>query len=417
MRLAGRLAFLLLAAAFALRAIVGVPAAVAFRHGKAAAGEGRLGEAATLLPRAAVGVHRPGARWFEGQVALGAWDANPTPRDLERASSAFLSALRGWPASGWPLAGLAGVYLRREQAARASRPVDLSELEHPWTLVGDDGRVGVGLLRMAIEREPTNFDFRDHLVLALDANGLHSEALDAIRASAAVLPEFRAHELLSFEGLPRDLVEAFYEEAREQVGRAPLQLVERQLLAVAQLGRRLGHLQEAEADLRRALTARGSAIFHAEDAFHLALTLIDLERGPEAEPFLARAAEFSVFAPEVEAQRARIAERESRDADALEHLRRARGLQPRESRYALEFARVATRLRAWDQAREALRWASVVDPGSPDPWRGLVEVSLAAGDRAAASADLAAYVRKAGETPDAARLSAELARLLDSPVP
>jgi tetratricopeptide (TPR) repeat protein len=423
---AGRAGVVLLAATFALRAILGVPAAVAFRQGRQAAGEGRLADAARALPRGAFGADRSEAKWFEGQVALGAWDArSPADRsserarhDLERAASAFLCALRAVPASGWPVAGLAGVYLRREQAARASRVVDLAELDRgPWALLGDDGRVGVGLLRRATEREPTNFEFRDQLVLELEANGLHEEAVRAMRDAAAVLPNFAAHEAFSFESLPRDVVEAFYEESRARTGRVPLQLLERQLLSLAQLGRRLGRLTEAEADLRRALTASGSEIFHAEDAFHLALTLIDQGRGAEAEAFLARADAVSVFSPEVAAQRARIAERAGRDAEALEHLRRARALEPRNLRYCLEFARVAIRQRAWEQAREALKWGMVVDPGSPEPWRGLVEVSLAAGDPRTASAELDAYVGRAGETPDAVRLRAELARLLDSPGP
>ena len=75
--------------------------------------------------------------------------------------------------------------------------------------------------------------------------------------AARVLPDFFAHQDFSFESLPRDLVETFWRTSRKLgPADAPSQSRERHLLSLGQLGRRLGHLEEAEQDLRASAQTR-----------------------------------------------------------------------------------------------------------------------------------------------------------------
>jgi tetratricopeptide (TPR) repeat protein len=193
----------------------------------------------------------------------------------------------------------------------------------------------------------------------------------------------------------------------------PFLLRERHLLSLGGLGRRLGHLDEAEQDLRDALHAPGTMLDRAEDAFHLALVLIDLRRFDEAETMLARAVRDPVFGPGVAETRARIAVMRERWAEALEQLREARRLKPRELGVLLEFARVAQKTESWDQAEESLRWATLVHPEDPAPCRALVEMFLAKGEKERARRALDEYVRSFGRTGDAARMEQALAGPLD----
>jgi predicted Zn-dependent protease len=161
------------------------------------------------------------------------------------------------------------------------------------------------------------------------------------------------------------------------------------------------------------LEAPGTALFHAEDAFHLGLVLIDRGRLDEAETLLARAALEPVFEPGVAETRARIAAKRERWAEALEYLRELRRFQPRELGVLLEFARVAQKAEAWDQADEALRWASLAHPENPAPRRAMVEALLARGQRKRARLALDEYVRSFGRTEDAIRMEQALAAALD----
>jgi tetratricopeptide (TPR) repeat protein len=411
------------AGVFVARAAIGTRAASAYKRGEALTADARHDAAVPLLDRGAYGANRSEALWLAGQARLGYWDTLNAPdrigsrgqEALRAAAARFLQGLAGSPGSGWFTAGLAGIYARRESVFRSGRAVDLTTLDRgPWALMGDDGRIAIGLTRAAIDRQPNSFEFRDQLVLLLEANGLHEDALRAMDDAARVLPDFRAHEDFVFESLPRDLVLRFWGTARSLgPGEAPFQLRERNLLSLGQLGRRLGRFEEAEQDLRAALDAPGTELFHAEDAFHLALVLVDLGRLDEAEIMLARAVCEPVFEPGVAETRARIAEKRERWTDALEQLREARRLRPRELGVLLELARVAQKAASWDQAEESLRWAILVHPENPTPHRAMVEMFLATGEKAKARIALDEYVRTFGGTEDAARLEQALAAPLD----
>lgn len=408
---------------FVARATTGVPAAWAYARGREAEAAGRYAEAAPLLDAGAVGANTNEALWLAGESRLALWDGlSPEGQTVARgseflreATSRFLSGRAGSPASAWFTSALGDVYTRRAEFARANLTADLTALAAgPWALIGDDGRIAIGLTRAAILREPNRFVYRDQLVLLLEANGLHEDALRAIDESARALPDFGAHPTLSFDELPRDLVERFWRTARTLPrGDAALLSRERCLLASGQLGRRLGHLEEAEQDLRAALEAPGTPLNHAEDSFHLGLVLFDLGRFDEAETMFARAGREPVFAPGVAEMRAHIAEKQGRWAEALDRYREVRRLRPRELATLFDVARLAQKTGNWDEASEALRWAALIHPGDPAPRRALVEMLVAEGDHARARQALDDYVRLFGRTDDAARLEQSLASAVD----
>jgi tetratricopeptide (TPR) repeat protein len=376
-----------------------------------------------LMDPRPVGGDRAEALWRAGRSQVEAWYRLPASERngpqgdaaLRIAAGLFLEERAGSAGSAWSTAELGSVYDCRETAARSRRTVDLAELARgPWALLGDDGRVAIGLVRDAIDREPSTFEFRDRLVLLLEKHGLHDDALSAMADAARVLPDFNAHPDLRIESLPRDLVETFWRTARALApGDAPFLARDRYLLSLGQLGRRLGHLDEAEHDLRAVLEMPGTPLGHAEDAFHLGLVLVDLDRLDEAEAMLARAAREPVFGLGVAETRARIAVRRERWTEALDQLRQARLLRPRELWILLEFARVAQKAEAWDQSDEALRWAMLVHPEDAAPHRAMVEMLLARGEREKARQVLDQYVRSFGRTAEVAQMEQALAEPLD----
>jgi len=408
---------------FVARAAIGVPAEWAYARGKEAQTAGHYADAARLLDRGAAGSNTTEALWLAGQSSLQAWAWLPEHERfgpsgdamLRAAAVRFLAARAASPSSAWFTAALGDVYTLRERAARARRAVDLDGLARgPWGLVGDDGRIAIGLTRAAIDREPTRFEHRDELVFLFEENGLHAEALRAMEESARVLPDFSAHPEFIFESLPRDLVKTFWKAARSlPPGDVPLLSRERIPLASGQLGRRLGHLAEAEQDLRAALEAPGTSLARAEESFHLGLVLVDLGRLDEAETMFARASEEPVFAPGVAQMRAVIAEKQGRWAEALEQLREARRLRPRELGVLLEFARVAQAAGQWDQADESLRWTILIHPEAPEPRRALVEMLLNRGDTKQARSALDDYIGVFGRTADAERIEKAMSAPLD----
>ncbi len=405
------------------RAATGLPAAWAYRAGEDAAAQARHAESAAAFDRAEVGSLRVEALWQAGRARLDSWNAMspetrlrpPADRLPDEALRCFLEERIAAPASAWPLAEIGNVYAERERLARASRVADLSTLDRgPASLVGDEGRIAIGLTRAAIEREPNAFAVRDQLVLLLEDNGLREEAIAAIEDSARTLPDFGLHPDFSVETLPRELTEAFWRASRAiDISQAPLQSRERHLLSLGQLARRLGHLDDAEQDLRAALETPGTRLAHAEDAFHLAQVLVDRSRFDEAEVYLAHAMTEPVFIPGVAETRVRIAVTRERWPEALDQLRILRRARPRDPNVLLQLAWVAGKQDAWDEAEEALQWAIVVSPGRAEPRRALVELAIARKDPQRARRALDAYIAASGNSDDTARLEGLLAGALD----
>ena len=309
----------LVAGFFVARAVTGVPATFAYARGRSLADDGRFAEASARFDRGAIGANLTEALWQAGRVRMEVWARLPEEdrfgamgeATLRAAAERFLAARAASPGSAWLTAALGDVYTLRERAVRARRAVDLDELSRgPWAWIGDDGRIAIGLTRAAIDREPNRFEHRDEMVFLLEESGLHAEALAAMDESARALPNFGAHPEFAVETLPRDLVERFWRATRElSPDDAPFLSREQHLLSSGQLGRRLGHLAEAEQDIRAALDAPGTSAGRAEDAYHLALVLIDAGRFDEAETWLRRAVQEPVFRPGVARTRAVVASR------------------------------------------------------------------------------------------------------------
>jgi tetratricopeptide (TPR) repeat protein len=372
---------------------------------------------AELLRSGAAGIDAFDALWLAGEVSLGAWDAmrqqggslQETNRILAAGIGDYLEAATVAPAAAWPWTGLAGAYERVEIAEREARVTDLARLGgSPWLVVGRPGRIAIGLVRKAIAMEPRVFAHRDDLFLTLLRLGLRDEAKTAIREAARVQPIQDHHSTIPWSTLQEEYISAFVEGSIEALGATPLITRERHLLSLGQLERRLGRLDDAERHLREALLAPAGSPEHSEDAFHLALVLVDKRAYDVAGPALDQAERESVFVPSVLLLRARIAEARGRLDEALGFLQEARRRNPRSLDLSLLTSGVARKLKDWRAALESLRWAVLTHPEDPRPRVELVETLLDSGDTAAAISALADLERVSGKTPEAARLRARL---------
>ena len=418
---------LAIAGVFVVRAVIGVPAALAYNAGRVLRHENQFEAAGPLLDRGIAGGERTETLWRAGRARLSLWETLSNEKKvgpvgdqvLRVAAHRFLEGRRASPASALFISGLAAVYGDRESIARSRRLTDLSALSSgPWALLGDDGRIAIGLIRAAIERSPNSYEFRDQLVVYLLSFGFHEEALAAIEDSAKVLPDFRAHPSFSATGLARDLQERFWSTSRSLGPRdTPLMPFAMVLLSAGQMGHRLGHLAEAEQDYRKAMTMPVSSLMRAEQQFYLGHVLIDAGRFAEAEELFTLALREPSFGAGVAEARARIAEKQGRWADALEHIRELRRLLPRDVGVLLRFAGIARKAGTEDQAEEALRWAILVAPDQPSPRLALVELLHARKERHLAARALDDYIRSFGRTPEAIRWEEALAAPLDPAAP
>lgn len=361
--------------------------------GKRLAGEGRHELALPLLDRGAIGPKRPAALWLAGQARMALWHqralagepAGETDLLLRDAFRNHTEALSLSPASGWYRASLAEVYHRQEQVERFRHDAPMELMGHgPWAFVGRPGRIAIGLTRLGIAREPTWFLFRDQLALMLLDDYLYGPGREAVRESAAALPYYPAHLYRDLEPVPDAILEAFAEGAREALGRAPLLSPVGHLLALGRLEYRLGRWEQSVEDFTSVLAVPSAAGYRAQANLYLGLALIELKRFDEAERALAEAQDHPGTAIAALAARGRLAEAMGDLEGALDRLRDARRLEPRQLRFTLEFARVARRLGEWTKAEEALRWALTLAPERADLVGQLIEVYIEEGESAKA---------------------------------
>jgi tetratricopeptide (TPR) repeat protein len=407
---------------YAVRAVQGLTGGSSYVRGAELAADGYYYEALPLLERGAVGEHGFEAEWLAAEVRLGIWDLLTASGErgtehlaiLREAADGYRRAARLSPASGWPWSGIGKVYERVELADRSMRTIPLDALgSGPWALVGTEGRMSIGLGRIAMEKEPNVAEFHDELVLRLVRFGLLDEAADAIRTAALVLPVLGFHDALREEDLSDELLRAFLEGAKETEGTSPLLSDERYYFAMGKLHRRLGDREDAERYFRRALESPAAPLERAETRYHLGLVLMDLQRFEEAEDFLAQAERQEVFAGPVLSARAAIAEQTGDLRASLGFLQQAVRESPRDLALAVRYARLARELGERDMAFEALRWMTVVHPRNSIPWIELVETHLAFDERATARTVVREASRVLGEdTPALVRLDERIEGLL-----
>jgi tetratricopeptide (TPR) repeat protein len=379
---------------FGARAAMGWYAGTAHSAGRSLANAERYAEALPLLERGAIGPDRAANRWLAGTLRLnllqqaqasGTASEPELSRLLGESYRDQTEAISISPASGWYWAALADVYHQAERTTRYARgrPLELVG-QDPWAAVGRAGRVAIGMLRIAIEREPTQFVFHDQLAFAMFGYGLRRDALEVVRESARVQPNFEEHYYLRFRPVPRDLLDAFAESARSALGAAPLLREAHHRLALAKVELRRGRPEVAEADLRAVFGTPTTGINRADAWYNLGEALAAQQRYPEAVEAYVLAEPEPVFHAPGLAARARIAERMGYLDVALSLLRQARRLAPNDLSFALTYARVARKLGQPGWAEEALRWAALVHREDPRPLEELERLLREKGDHAGA---------------------------------
>jgi len=392
---------------YGARAASGWIGGMAYGSGRRMVTAGRFERSLPLLERGAIGSERAPMLWLAGEARLGLFQsrqADGAPDEeldplLLQAYTNDTEAISLSPASGWYWAALADVYQRIERRERYRHGLPLELVgEGRWAMVGPPGRIAVGMLRKAIEREPTQYTFHDQLAFALLDYGLRDEALEAVRGSARVHPDFGMHAYVNLRPVPDDVRDTFAEASRAALGDAPLLHRVIHLLALGRLELRRGNPRQAEQDVRAALESPGTRLNQAEAHFRLGQALEGQLRFEEAVEAYRESEKHPVFEPYGLAARARIAEGADEPGEALELLRRVRGLRPRELGYALEYARIASEIDEMKWAEEALRWAITVRPSDPQPLRLLEENLLEQGELAEAESVRRRLDHLTGET-------------------
>jgi tetratricopeptide (TPR) repeat protein len=409
-----RIVAIVAAAAYVVVGLWGLWAAVSYQRGSVLASKGRYDEALPLLETGAVGLNTAEAEWLAGEVALGladaAQDAATRASALRRATEHYMGMLRATTGSAFGLTGLATAYERAEAAERVSRVTDLAAITSgPWALVGSDGRIAVGLLRVAVGREPATCVAHDELVRLLVAYGLLDEAKEAARDAAAAAPAFEYHAGLDPDRLPREVVEAFASGARSVLeSGAPMATRERKLFYLGRLDERIGALERAAEDLRSAHAQPAPDLEHAESAYHLGRVLAALGRLGDAEAAWREAERAPVFRPAVAVERARVAEAGGRADEALRQIEEARRLEPRRMDLILWEARLLVARGERAAAVDTLRWGITVDESDRAPRRALVDALIDGGEPGSADDELTAFERSLGEGEDTRALRKRL---------
>jgi len=371
------------------RAITGWIGGLAYSKGSRLASAGRFEQALPDVRKGALGSERAAMLWLAGEMQLGRYQSriveDATEEELDEllrgAFGDHSQAITLSPASGWYWASLADVYHQRERRFlyRFGLPLDLVGQDR-WAFVGRDGRIALGMMRMAIEREPTQYVFFDQMAFALMDYGMREQALAMVRESARVQPHFGMHSYSSLTPLPRDVVDAFAEGARDALGETPLMPRVIHLLALGRLELRRGNAIQAERDLRQALETPGTQLNRADTYYRLGQALQMQARYDEAIEVFLEAEADPIFEPLGLRARAAIAEERGELESALTLLRRARRLRPGELGYTLTYARLAVEFGRPDWAEESLRWAQTKHPGDPRPLRQMLNLRLEQGD-------------------------------------
>jgi tetratricopeptide (TPR) repeat protein len=404
---------------FGARAVGGWAGGVNFSKGRKLATSGRWEQAVPYLEDAAVGANRRWANWLLGRARGYVWeDRFAAGAPFEELAAIHAQALEELtegisisPASGWYWGDLAYLYHQRERAAmeRYGYPLELLGAD-PEARVGRDGRVAVGINRIAMEREPVLYPLYDQMALMYLDYGLEERFLQEVRRSAMVQPIYKYHHYKALDPVPAELLDAFAAGSREALGRAPFIRQVLHHLALGRIELMRGELARAEQDLRNALAVPGEEMNRAEGHYYLGLVLIEQGRLDEAGPALERAGEHPNFKAASAAGLAVIEEREGRLNQALALLGEARRLDPRHLGHLLEFARIARDLEEWHQAEAALKWGLLVHPEEPGPVRSLVTTYIGMGRLVEAERTLDALEALEGDSSSVRRLSAAIDR-------
>jgi tetratricopeptide (TPR) repeat protein len=378
----------LIVAFYGVRAITGLVGGIAFPIARTLADEGEYEKALPLLERATIGFNKAESLWWRSHLRVGLWrriagkklPAAETEAVLRRASQEYLEAVATTPAAAWPWAGLAEIYDLADRGEPAARPGTLGDgIPRPWSSVRRPGRIAMGLLREAIRRNPNDYTYRDHLALMLLREGLMEEALEAVRASARAQPAFHFHSYRHFPSFPRELLVGFAEASRDALGKTPMLTRHKHLVFLGELEHRLGRYEQAEADFEAALQG-AHALGRAEVHYWLGHVFMARKRFDDAAREFRLVADHPSFRRGALAALSRIAQQRGDQEEALRLLTELRRLEPREIGHCLSAALVARRLENWSAAKEALKWAILIEPRDRRPRVELVKTCLEQGD-------------------------------------
>lgn len=393
-----RVTLTLLACALAVRGAWSTTAGVAFAKGSSAARRARFGAAQSWLSHAACGGNAADAAWLAGEVQLGVYDAAKDDvsrrRALNAAATDFLTVIRRSPASTWGMVGLAATFARSERSGRALRVVDLESLgQSPWSRVGREGRIAIGLLHQAIARAPASCDAHDALLKLLLGLDLGDEAEAAARAAAAAAPGLPYHEGLDASKLSPRVLAAFADGSRAAMDATPLASPERKWFYLGLLEERLGRLDGAASALGKAMELPAPALDHAEIAYHYGQVLETLGRNDAAEAAWRVAERSSKFRGPVAVERARREQGRKDWAATLRYLSVARAASPDRLDLILWTASVQQKAGEDEQAIQLLRWGVTAHPDDRSARLALIEALERMGRRGTAENALFEYER------------------------
>jgi tetratricopeptide (TPR) repeat protein len=409
-----RAAAAVLAVVYAAWGVAGFRAGRAAHRGIELAAVSSTDDALRELDRGSVGYDASECTWLAGEVALGLADGATDPgaglAALNVATARYLRMMNITSGSAYGLIGLAAVEDRLEHAEASVRPTDLSALSAgPWALVGAHARMAIGLLYLAIEREPTLCAAHDALLTTLLRHGLVEEAKAAAREAALAAPALEYHPELDARILPPDVVRAFDEGAHEALDTAPLVSRERKLFYLGLLDERVGNLVDAVENLRRAHAEPAGSIERAESAYHLGRVLARAGHVDEAESAWADAERSPVFRTAVATERAKIAESSHHPDVALARLADARRWEPRRLDLILWEARLLRAAGNNVAAIDTLKWGVSIDDSNRAVRAALVGALIDDGDDTGARRALEDFQSTLGAGEDTRALESRLA--------
>ncbi|NIL99697.1 MAG: tetratricopeptide repeat protein [Acidobacteria bacterium] len=396
-------ALCVLSIVFAARAVYGLVAGLSYSEGRRNARLGRYEQALPLLDRSAVGELSAEVRWLAGEVRLGQWqrriEAGEAPEDVAPLlAEAFVdasAALASSPASGWYWMALGKLYHQAERLSIHRQGVPLTLLaEDRWAFVGHPGRVAIGLMRIALEREPNWYPFHDQLAYVYYDYRLRPETLEAVYASALALPVYELHPYRSLRPPDLEILDAFARGAHDSLGRAPWMRPVRHRIALGRIEVRRENWEAAEEQLRQALELDGVPLNVAEAHYYLGLSLVGQERYDEARVALIEAEKQAPMKPPAVFAQADLAERLDQWDLALDLWAEVKRLEPHRLDASLRLAEAARVTGNHERAAHNLREAIRKHPERYEPLVSLVRVFIDQGELGKARAAFADLDRR-----------------------
>ena len=353
-------------------AIVALRQALAWDPGRSAIAR-RLGDVLTEgyddLPEAAV------ARQTERSKGL-----------LNQAVAAYVHAIDSEPGDAWSWAGLGGVYARLAACERRSHGIDLEGFSAPALVpLSSAERLALAAFDRALVLEPNNYRYHDERADLLRTVGHRTEAVEAYRKSAEIMPIYHFHAW----GPPADLSPDIAKAVREGFEAA---ISSNQMAPRHEILRTLAYLSTARGDHAAAQSYLERAIAAAPDRRYeliLRSELGDAQKqqgkyGEALASFRAAQAEPDVAAS-ARANVGLLLMQKGKNDAAFSELRQAVALRPSDAWLRLTLAKAAAATGRDDLAVESLEAAASLSPRDAGPVQLLLDFYRNRGERGRAT--------------------------------